>query len=168
MTNFRLFVYLPRLQPRSDRGFTMIELLIVITILGALMAAVLFAVSAQRTKAQDSRRKSDLEKLKVAFEDYYNDNACYPASTILDDCNSTDLAPYVATIPCDPSTHEPYVYVPETNACLGYRLYTHLQNVDDPGIVQTGCDQECGCGGPDPTLNYGISSGVVLAQTCPE
>lgn len=139
----------------------MIELLIVITILGVLMAVVVATIGAQMAKGQDTRRKSDLEKIKVAFEDYYNDNSCYPPADALDTCNSSALAPYMDHVLCDPTTKRRYVYVPLTDNCQGYRLFAQLKDVNDPSIAQVGCDQSCGCGF-GVNNNYGVSAGVPL------
>ena len=62
------------------RSFTIVEILIVISII-ALLAVISIAVFnpfAQIEKSLDTRRKTDLELLNKAFEDYYNDKGCYP------------------------------------------------------------------------------------------
>jgi prepilin-type N-terminal cleavage/methylation domain-containing protein len=146
---------------KFQSGLTMIELLVVISIVAFLLVMVAFVSQTQMTKGRDSRRKSDMDRLKVAFEDYYNDNNCYPAATVLDDCNSDALQPYLDRVPCDPRTQESYSYQPLPNACRGYRLLTELENPLDTVSVELGCATSCGCGaGGD--YNYGVSSGVTV------
>ena len=67
-------------------GLTMIELLVVLAILVILIILAFMAWRGQINKANDAKRKADLERLKVTFEDYYNDKECYPDAAILDNC----------------------------------------------------------------------------------
>jgi hypothetical protein len=118
--------------------------------------------SRQITRSQDARRKTDLEKIKVAFEEYYNDNGCYPPETILDECKGHQLNPYIDQIPCDPGTKEPYVLIPaESGTCAGYRVLAALADTNDPQIEQLGCNDACGCGW-GAEYNFGVSAGVPL------
>lgn len=92
----------------------MVEMTIVISILALVMSAIMFGDRLQIFKGNDARRKDDLNKLKIAFENYYSDHNYYPypAQTgFLDHCDSaTDnlLEPYLKHIPCDPTTKLPY------------------------------------------------------------
>jgi type II secretory pathway pseudopilin PulG len=140
----------------------MIELLIVIAIVVILFVVLLLSLRTQVSRGRDAERKTDLERIKVAFEDYYNDNNCYPGEGVLEHCESADLQPYLQSIPCDPLDGQPYLYVPlSSDNCEGYRVYTGLEATGDPSIEEVGCDQEDGCGyGAD--YNYGISSGVAV------
>ncbi len=149
---------------RSSAGFTLTEVLIVIAILAVLMIMFMLNFSSQQGRARDARRKADLERIKIAFEDYYNDHNCYPPSDILNNCGGAELQPYLGEIPCDPFTRAPYVYVPFAgNECKGYRVLANLEDDDDPIVGEAGCTSSCGCGfGPDYT--YGVSSGVPLVQ----
>jgi prepilin-type N-terminal cleavage/methylation domain-containing protein len=154
--------------PRHLRrqGFTMIELLVSLVIVSLL--ATLGVVGFQRTqqRTRDAQRKHDLQDIKIAFEDYYNDNGCYPAEGSLDACGDGSLAPYLKQIPCDTQTNQPYGYVPLANACQGYRLYTELEVTDDEDIVNAGCDGTTGCGYPlVPEYNYGVAVGTSVNYT---
>lgn len=140
----------------KKKGFTIIEVLIVVSILALLMMALLLSVKNQRQKAEDARIKSDLDRLKIAFEDYYNDNNCYPPTAwfdTADDCGSNLLQPYLNAIPCDPKSDLPYPLEHVGNQCSGFRLYGSLENYADPSVA----DLCVGSGGS--TLgNYGVSS----------
>lgn len=65
---------------RKDRGFTMIELLIVISILGILAVAVLSAINPieQINRGRDTGSQSDAEQLISAIDRYYAFNGTYP------------------------------------------------------------------------------------------
>lgn len=53
------------------RGFTVIELVIVITIMGILLTLAIVTLNSSQANARDAERKSDAEALAVALESYY-------------------------------------------------------------------------------------------------
>jgi len=143
-------------------GFTLIEVLIVVAILGLILMLFFLTNFRQLSKGRDGHRKADLEKIRVAFEDYYNDNECYPDTNVLVDCDGDSFRPYLELIACDPLTGEPYVYIPNDDPCSGYKVLVKLENRDDPNIEGVGCDPEVGCGYEDPDYNFGISQGTTM------
>jgi len=62
-------------------GFTLVELLIVIAIIGILAAFVLTNLSGARERARDARRKGDLAAIAQGLRLYYNDTQGFPTST---------------------------------------------------------------------------------------
>jgi prepilin-type N-terminal cleavage/methylation domain-containing protein len=153
-----------RKRQRWQSGLSLIEILVVVAIVGLLLVALLWWFSPQLGKGRDAKRKADLNEIKTAFEDYYNDNYCYPPSDVLQNCGSQDFRPYLDTIPCDTGTGQPYQYIPlDSSGCTGYRIFATLENKNDPAIAQLSCDTSCGCGFGEE-YNYGISAGTTLAQ----
>ena len=147
-------------------GLTMIEILIVLGIIGLLAVLFLLSMTNQTGRGRDAKRKDDLKKIQVAFEDYYNDHDCYPPHEALQDCNGSSLAPYLSRVPCDPLTDRPYVYQGlDGSECNGYRILVQLENEDDPAIVKIGCSASGGCGNySDTSYNYGVSVGEDLSN----
>lgn len=62
---------------KTEKGFTLIELLVVVAIIGILSSVVISYLSEVRAKARDSRRKSDLNQIKIALSMYFNEKGNY-------------------------------------------------------------------------------------------
>lgn len=60
------------------KGFTLVELLVVISIISLLASVVLTTVNSTRAKARDVRRKTDIRQLLLAIQFYYDNNGQYP------------------------------------------------------------------------------------------
>ncbi len=61
------------------KGFTLLELLIVIAIIGILASLATVSYSSAQKKARDSQRQADLKAIQNAMEQYYADNdGSYP------------------------------------------------------------------------------------------
>ena len=120
---------------RSTRGFTLIELLVVIVIIGILATGAISVFQGAQAKARDSQRISDLETLKTALEQYFNDNDKYPADGALANFQ-TLLKPYVNKWPKDPvntsGTGYQYVYcVADVNG-VAKQTYALIVRVEKP------------------------------------
>ena len=72
------------------KGFTMIELLIVIAVLGVLAVAVLSAINPieQINRGKDTGSRSDAEQLLSAIDRYYATKGFYPWQNSADDLNA--------------------------------------------------------------------------------
>lgn len=125
---------------KSQGGFTLLELLIVIVIIGILAVLVIPNLASGPIRARDSQRKSDLHNLKTALESYHHDHEGYPGVASW----KIDLVPvYIKTIPIDPKTNADYSYsAQDSNAdtncvsgsCSQYTLDATLENPADKDI----------------------------------
>lgn len=66
------------LKKYSQKGFTIVELLIVIVVIGILAALVLNTFSGVQRRARDTERQTDINSVATQLEVYYNDNGKYP------------------------------------------------------------------------------------------
>jgi general secretion pathway protein G len=83
----------------GERGWTLIELLTVISIILILAAMALVGYRNSITSAREAVLKEDLFRMRDAIDQYYADKAEYPAS--LDELVSTQ---YLREVPLDPFT----------------------------------------------------------------
>jgi len=65
---------------RSE-GFTIVELLIVIVVIGILALLVITTYSGIQAKARNSKRQSDIQSLQTQMEAYFSQNGYYPSRT---------------------------------------------------------------------------------------
>lgn len=123
-----------------QRGFTLIELMIVIAIIGILTGLVTVNLADARERARDVQRKTDLKALQQALELYKNDKLpqTYPATATW----QTDLVEggYIKEIPADPSTASSwpeYAYARDASNPLSFSLIACLENSADPNLDPT-------------------------------
>lgn len=138
------------------KAFTLIEVLIVVSIIGLLAVALTLSLTHQRQKASNARVKTDLARLKIAFEDYYGDHNCYPPAEwfdTADDCGSNALSPYLAAIPCNRMTAMPYKLEKDSACGTWFKLYGELV---DPSTDPQAMAQYSGTG--SNLGSYGVSS----------
>jgi type II secretory pathway pseudopilin PulG len=92
-------------------GFTMIELLVVTTIIIMLMAVGLVSYQQLGQRARNARRESDLETVRQALVLYRSENGSYPTPGGTWSSLMSTLSPYIAggTIE-DPKNVAPYEY----------------------------------------------------------
>lgn len=143
------------------RGFTLVELLVAISIIAILSTIGLAIFSGIQSKARDSIRKNDLRALATALEIYYQKKGKYVEGEEVKNCQ-TDPDPnnntfynaiknYLSdpnSLPEDPSTKQAYCYISENNG-LSFWLCAKLENNSDPDI-----NNPASC----PDLNYGVTT----------
>lgn len=116
---------------RSRKGFTLTEILVVVSIIGILTAVIIGGVTSTRSKARDTRRVADMKQISEAIENYFSSCYSYPSElTDLESSSScTEYIPVLNSLPHDPqiSTNGDYEYYSDTaGGTLGTAKRFHL------------------------------------------
>ena len=91
-------------EPRTanQSGFTLIELIVVVTIIGILAAVAISNVRFAQQKAREAALRDDLFEMRKAIDNYYADKQKYP-----DSLNALVSEKYLRRLPSDPITMHP-------------------------------------------------------------
>jgi general secretion pathway protein G len=114
------------------RGFTLVELLLVLVILAVLAMVVVPKFTGRSEQARQTAARSDVTNIATALDSFEVDCGRYPAS--LDElmrqpANAQNWhGPYLNKLPIDPWGN-PYVYrYPGTRSPVGYDLFSMGQD----------------------------------------
>ena len=141
---------MPSLSQR--RGFTLIEILIVVAIIGILASVVLVGLGPVQQKGRDARRISDLKQIQTGLELYFAKNGVYPTGPFADwsafQAALIGAGVGVTNVPQDPSTASTYNY--GTTGGTTYTLSTTLEDTGNPALNNDidGVSDGLGCADP--------------------
>jgi general secretion pathway protein G len=138
---------------KSNKGFTLIEILVTISIIALLTMIGITNFKVANQKSRDGRRQGDLEQLKAALELYRTDAGSYPSSgswLVPGGSLSYSGTTYIQNIPDDPISSRSYYYTSPDGGNT-YRLCAALE-LDTSGSCS---GASCGSG---VTCNYQINS----------
>lgn len=120
-------------------GFSLTEMLVVLAVLAILIALIVSSIMQQHFKGNDAKRKTDLNRIKIAVEEYEKDHNCYPDAIAMSACGLSEdipVHPYLSNVPCDPVTGAFYAYEDDGSACpKWFRIYSILEYKKDSQIV---------------------------------
>lgn len=85
----------------AQKGFTLIELIVVVTIIGILAGIAIANVKNAQTKAREAALKDDLREMRSAIDNFYADKQHYPQSL-----KELEDSHYLRRIPKDPMTNK--------------------------------------------------------------
>ncbi len=87
---------------RYSSGFTLVELIIVVSVIGILSAMALIGFTGVQASARDASRKQTITGLQNALERYYGDNQTYPPGSFCNNAIGTLVPTYLSSMPTDP------------------------------------------------------------------
>lgn len=138
-------------------GFTLVELLVVMMIIGVLFAILLVNFKGVKERTRDGQRKSDLRQIQSALELYRADQGAYPLTAVFPACGNplaggagSSVITYMQKIPCDALDGILYEY--SSTGGTTYSLVGCLENGNDAEIdkdASTGIKFNCTGGRSD-------------------
>ena len=150
-----------------SKGFSLVELLTVLSILAILASVGLVLFTNVQTKGRDSTRKQDLRAFAQALEIYFQKFDQYiPPESGSDSCTRdtatfyTNIASYMANqrAPLDPLTGTEYCYLSVNNG-QSFRLFTKFEDTNDGDINISACSNQ--------NYNYTLTSQDLLPICAP-
>ncbi|EKD53171.1 MAG: hypothetical protein ACD_61C00122G0004 [uncultured bacterium] len=118
----------------KNKGFTLLELLVVIGIIGVLVALATVAYSTAQQSSRNARRKQDLVAVQNALEQYYSDNSFkYPT----DGTCQAAIANMKSSWPVDPNTEEDYL-LKDGSCGIDGATYCICANLEPTGAATSG------------------------------
>lgn len=166
---------------RGKRGFTLVELLAVVAIIGILMSIVTVSVSGSKAKSRDARRIADIKNIQLALAQYYSDNYFYPkniykSSTQMgagtSDPGNGLAGGYLSVMPTDPNSSgscstgsDPscYSYEPlRTGSAGACAISTPPVKYHIGAILEDSSNIELTKDADAPTQNSGVLSGYYV------
>jgi len=125
--------------PKHDAGFTLIELMIVMAIIGVLATLAIPSFVGALKHAREAVLREDLHVMRAAIDSYTMDKQKAPQT--LDDLVQEG---YLKSIPEDPMTHNKDTWVTDSSDAL------HSLDQTDPGIddVHSGSQEQGSDGQP--------------------
>lgn len=138
-------------------GFTLIELLIVMAVIGVLASLLLTSFIGVRERARDGRRKSDINQIQAALEQYRADNADYITTPNYNAIACGALfayggSTYMQKLPCDPSD--------PSGAATFWNNGSYLYNYAAGAYTITACIENGS--DTDPHISPTLPSGVTV------
>ncbi len=151
------------------KGFTLIELIVVIAIIGILAGIIVVATGGARTSARDARRVVDLQEVQIALEMYYNVYRSYPDDSgspadSYDNLKDYLVPNYLSVLSKDPKDEDPYKYGYCASGTAAYVLWAGLEQYEDSLDNDYDTDLEnCSCaieteGGGAPPYEYCVKN----------
>jgi len=142
-------------QPAGRQGFTLIEILVVVTIIAILTAIGIVSYSSINKRSRDAKRKSDIEQMRSALEMYRAENGYYvdAGSGVFTEASNLAgalVSTYLPAIPSDPKTGVSYWYKATDVSGVKYYGYCLSANLESENPPDT-CT-------PYTAYNYGVKN----------
>lgn len=108
-------------------GFSLVELLVVISIISLLSTLSVVTLNVARLRARDTQRRADLRQVYTALQLYYDSQPTVTYPDMSDPAWWSALNPYLLTQPVDPKTKAAYTSLDNSGALQQFCIYGALE-----------------------------------------
>jgi prepilin-type N-terminal cleavage/methylation domain-containing protein len=105
---------------KKEKGFTLLELLVVVALIVILAGIVIAALSPARERGRDARRQTDIKQIQLALEAYFQVNNEFPTNIYAGGILEPN---YINKVPVDPVTGNPYSYAYDDSGGAPYDFH---------------------------------------------
>lgn len=146
-----------------ERGFTLIEMMVVVAIIAILVALLVPNFVRARAQAQTAACEANLKEIATALELYDTDNQSYPNfnGTQLGQALDPTFAQYLQQIPVDPAAGVGKYYSVTVTAASGTGPASYV--ITCPGIHDPATLQNVSSGTSATHIQYNSRSGLSAA-----
>lgn len=128
----------------KKNGFTLLEILVVVSIIGILIVLGAAAFSTAQQKGRDARRRGDMKSFQSVYEQFYSQGSTYAACATMD----AGFAGGASAAPQDPKPTQSYSITCDTDS------YCACATLDDVTAGNSGAGCTFGAG----TTHYCVTN----------
>lgn len=141
----------------KNKAFTLIEVLVVATIIGLLAATAAVSYTSLNRSSRDGRRKADIEEMRAAFEQWRSDYGSYPTTQVTVSCTSASCCTsqvslisggntYLQRVPRDPQCPaRTYYYTPLNPSDYSFGAGLEMATSVCANLTSPACGGGIGC-----------------------
>jgi len=174
---FKMLKHFTKINSTKNVGYTLVEMVVVIGIMGVLTAIIYSSFDASKVQSRDQKRVSDISAIQIALEQYFQKNGIYPETL-----NGLVSAKFMSSIPTDPITSLDYSgnYFPLTKKenstnCISYQLWTRFEKNNGYLDTKKGFNSEADslpngmyeCGSGHSTINASTPANALVYDVMP-
>ncbi|GEM_PF-2075484 len=122
----------------NKKGFTLLEILVVLTIVGILSSIIIIGLASIQARGRDTRRIKDLSEVQHALEFYLSKFGSYPDASSWEQLRQILLSSQldISVVPNDPASGRTYGYCHSGGSPDRYVLGAYLEDQNNSNLSQ--------------------------------